>query len=259
MYDGDFHRGIRTSCRGSLRTGRPDRLGRLLRTHSSQGILNCQLFIRKIYSPCKVQREDKTLSSFRRIISLSRIPSLLISHPISLPVPPSLTVSILRHFNNSKWYIKVNEICHTSGHYDACQGFVSSVRWTAAAHQQPVLLPHHVEYWISKVLENTVAPLISSRHSLQRLTPHAFISLYNIPLHIIRWGVGTSAGTSPHLFSYKFQTKHSLQSFQRYPEWLWRGPHAERSYTICMFSSFPGWPSPVLEGCRRLGSFCPTR
>lgn len=145
-------------------------------THSSQELLNCQLFIRKIYSSSKVKHEDETLSSFQFIISLFTIPSLLISHPISLSVPPSLAVSLLRHFNNSKWYIKVNEICHTSGHYDACQGFVSSVRWTAAAHQQPVLLPHHVEYWISKVLENTVAPLISSRHNLQRLTPHAFIS-----------------------------------------------------------------------------------
>lgn len=143
-------------------------------THSSQGLWNCQLFIRKIYSSFKVQHEDETLSPFQFIISLSRIPSLLIPHPISLS--PSLADSILRHFNNSKWYIKVNEICHTSGHYDACQGFVSSVCWTAAAHQQPVLLPHHVEYWISKVLENTVAPLISSRHNLQRLTPHAFIS-----------------------------------------------------------------------------------
>lgn len=108
----------------------------------------------------------------------------------SLSVPPSLAVSLLRHFNNSKWYIKVNEICHTSGHYDACQGFVSSVRWTAAAHQQPVLLPHHVEYWISKVLENTVAPLISSRHNLQRLTPHAFIShiIFHFTYYSDVWG-----------------------------------------------------------------------
>lgn len=42
--------------------------------------------------------------------------------------------------------MKANEICHTLGHYDACQGFVSSVRRTAAAHQRPVLLPHQVEY-----------------------------------------------------------------------------------------------------------------
>lgn len=159
-------------------------------THFSQGLMNCQLFIRKIYSLFKVQHEDETLSSFQVISSLSRIPFLLVSHPLSRSVPPSLTVSILRHFNNSKWYIKVNEICHTSGHYDACQGFVSCVRWTAAAHQQPVLLPHHVEYWISKVLENTVAPLISSRHNLQRLTPHAFISriIFHFTYYSDVWG-----------------------------------------------------------------------
>lgn len=96
-----------------------------------------------------------------------------------LVLPPSLTHSlpptllsqfILHHFNNSKWYIKVNEICHTSGHYDACQGFVPSVHRTAAAHQRPVLLPHQVEYWISKVLKNTIAPLISTGHNLWRPT-----------------------------------------------------------------------------------------
>lgn len=67
-------------------------------------------------------------------------------------------------------YIKVNEICHTSGHYDACQGFVSSVRRTAGAHQRPVLLPHQVEYWIGKDLKNTIAPLISTWHNLWTLT-----------------------------------------------------------------------------------------
>lgn len=173
---------------------RESRLDWHLRTYSSQGPSNYQLFIRKIHSRCEVQREDAPLSSLQFIISLSWTPSLHISHPIPLSFPPSLKLSILRHFNNSKWYIKVNEICHTSGHYDACQGFVSSVRWTAAAHQRPVLLPHHVEYWISKVLENTVAPLISGRHNLQRLTPHAFISPYNIPLRIMRQSVGRSAG-----------------------------------------------------------------
>ena len=102
------------------------------------------------------------------------LPFLILSVSFFLP-PPPLTLSILHHFNNSKWYIKVNEICHTLGHYDACQGFVSSVRRTAAAHQRPVLLPHQVEYWIGKVLKNTIAPLISTRHNLRRLVSFSCI------------------------------------------------------------------------------------
>lgn len=93
--------------------------------------------------------------------------------PSSLFLPLSFPLCILHHFNNSKWNIKVNEICHTSGHYDACQGFVSGVCRTAAAHQRPVLLPHRVEYWIGKVLKNTIAPLISTKHNLLRLTAQA--------------------------------------------------------------------------------------
>lgn len=197
-----------------VRTGRPD-----CYSHSSQGLLNCQLFIRKIYPPFKAQHEDETLSSFQFIISLSGIPPLLISHPISLSVCPSLAVSILHHFNNSKWYIKVNEICHTSGHYDACQGFVSSVRRTAAAHQRPVLLSHHVEYWISKVLENTVAPLISKQTQATE-TPHAFISRKIFPLHILQWRAGTLAGTSPHLFSCKIlEFRQILSSMPRFRDY----------------------------------------
>lgn len=121
---------------------------------------------------CKVQHGVETLSLPTLCLSFLSQSFLPISRPISLLffLPPSLTLSILHHFNNSKWYIKVNEICHTSGHNDACQGFVSSVRRTAAAHQQPVLLPHQVEYWIGKVLKNTIAPLISTRHNLWRLT-----------------------------------------------------------------------------------------
>ena len=112
---------------------------------------------------CKVQHGVETLSLLPPSVdhfslSWTRTPFPLPLH--SLSSAPSLTLSILHHFNNSKWYIKVNEICHTSGHYDACQGFVSSVRRTAAAHQRPVLLPHQVEYWIGKVLKNTIAPLI---------------------------------------------------------------------------------------------------
>lgn len=121
---------------------------------------------------CKVQHGVETLSlPTQFIIFAQEFLSLPISCPfslclsLSLPRPPP-TLSILHHFNNSKWYIKVNEICHTSGHYDACQGFVSSVRRTAAAHQRPVLLPHQVEYRIGKVLKNTIAPLISTRHNL---------------------------------------------------------------------------------------------
>lgn len=125
---------------------------------------------------CKVQHGN-SLSLFPSSVyhfsfNLELLPLSLPPPPLSLSfsLPASLTLSILHHFNNSKWYIKVNEICHTSGHYDACQGFVSSVCRSAAAHQRPVLLPHQVEYWIGKVLKNTIAPLISIRHNMWRLT-----------------------------------------------------------------------------------------
>lgn len=126
----------------------------------------------------KVQHGVETFSLFSPSVCHFFLNLQSLPHPCRMlpPSPPSLFFTpllsqfILHHFNNSKWYIKVNEICHTSGHYDACQGSVPSVRRTAAAHQRPVLLPHQVEYWISKVLKNTIAPLISTRHKLWRLT-----------------------------------------------------------------------------------------
>lgn len=125
---------------------------------------------------CKVQHGNSlslpilSLSFLFQSRTPSPFSSASSSLSLSFSLPASLTLSILHHFNNSKWYIKVNEICHTSGHYDACQGFVSSVCRSAAAHQRPVLLPHQVEYWIGKVLKNTIAPLISIRHNMWRLT-----------------------------------------------------------------------------------------
>ena len=76
--------------------------------------------------------------------------------------------------------IKVNKICHTSGHYDSCQDFVTCMQGSAAVCQLLVFLCHQAEYWICKVLQDT----ISSLFLLLNMNIHSLYLQYILFQHV---------------------------------------------------------------------------